>query len=354
MSRDASVRKPIRVLVCDDSQVAREMLTQILSSDAGIEVVGTCADGLEAVGRTAELRPDLVTMDIHMPKLDGVSATEQIMAFTPTPILIVSSSVHESGVGRAFDALAAGALEVMKKPQPAQWADLARIGREIIRTVKILASVRVVTHVRARRRQTRRSSIARSAGGVSVVAIGSSTGGPTALSSVLGALPAGFAAPVVVAQHIAEGFVPGLVDWLGASCDVSVVAACDGQPLLPGTVYFAPTGRNLVIAEGVVRFRERRAGQLYVPSADDLLTSAAQDCGSAALGVLLTGMGADGARGLRAVFEAGGHTIAQDEDTSVVWGMPRAAVEAHAAAQVLALDEIGPGIVDLVGGTRRG
>ena len=347
-------RKPIRVLVCDDSLVAREMLTQILSSDEQIRVVGTAADGLEAVGRTAELRPDLVTMDIHMPKLDGVSATEQIMAFTPTPILIVSSSVHESGVGRAFDALSAGALEVMKKPQPAQWADLGRIGREIIRTVKILSSVRVVTHVRARRRLNRCSSIARSTGGVSVVAIGSSTGGPTALAAVLKVLPSGFAAPVVVAQHIAEGFVPGLVEWLSAACSVPVVAASDRQPLLPGTVYFAPTGSNLVIEGGAVHFRARAPRQLYVPSADDLLRSAAEDCGGAALGVLLTGMGADGALGLRAVRDAGGHTIAQDELTSVVWGMPRAAVEVRAAEQVLALEEIGPEIVGLVGGLRRG
>jgi two-component system, chemotaxis family, protein-glutamate methylesterase/glutaminase len=348
----------IRVLVCDDSLVAREMLTEILGSDAEIQVVGVCRDGQDAVAKAAELAPDLVTMDIHMPGLDGVRATEQIMAYTPTPILVVSSSVHGEGVGRAFDALEAGALEVMRKPEPAEWADMARIGRRMIRTVKILARVQVVRHPKGRR-------VARVAGGevgaggarkrgpgISLVAIGSSTGGPTALSSVLGALPAKLPVPVVVAQHIAEGFVPGLVEWLAGACSIVVRAAEDGEELAPGYAYFAPTGANLVVRGSAVHFAERAPRQLYVPSADDLFASVAAEHGHHAVGVLLTGMGTDGAKGLKALRETGATTIAQDEASSVVWGMPRAAVEAGAASEVLPVSAIGPRVAAIVGSGR--
>jgi two-component system chemotaxis response regulator CheB len=327
------------------------MLSQILSSDPDIEIVGQCRDGLEAVAAVAELKPDLVTMDIHMPRLDGVAAIEQIMAYDPVPILVVSSSVHGEGVGRAFDALSAGALEVMKKPEPAEWADLGRIGRRMIRTVKILARVQVVRHPRARRRPV---GPGRDAAGaprrkVRIVAIGSSTGGPSALVSVLGAFSKDFPVPVVVAQHIAEGFIPGLVEWLGNNCPASVKAADDGEALVAGSVYFAPTGRNLVVDGMTARFVDKAPRQLYVPSADDLLASVAEQHGRGAVGVLLTGMGADGSKGLHAMRVAGATTIAQDEATSVVWGMPRAAVEAGAACEVLPLGAIGPRVAAIVG-----
>ncbi len=221
-------KKHVRVLIADDSLVAREMLATILSSDPEIEVVGQAVDGEEAVAMVARLRPDLVTMDIHMPKLDGLRATEKIMAYTPTPILVVSSSVRGEGVGSAFDALALGALEVIKKPEPRDWADLEKIGREVIRKVKVLANVRVITHIRGRH-ASREAHAARAhgvAGGRSIVAIGSSTGGPSALLAVLGRLPKELKVPVVVAQHIADGFVPGLVSWLNAGCSIDVVARC--------------------------------------------------------------------------------------------------------------------------------
>jgi two-component system, chemotaxis family, protein-glutamate methylesterase/glutaminase len=356
--QDASTRGPIRVLVCDDSVVAREMLVQILDSDPEIQVVGQCVDGAEAVRRVAELQPDLVTMDIHMPVMDGLTATEQIMAFTPTPILVVSSSVHGEGVGRAFDAMTAGALEVMKKPEPIDWADLGRIGRQIIRTVKILARVPVITHVRGKgtakaaaalEAEKRRTLAPRSPGGVSLVAIGSSTGGPSALAAVLGALPASLPVPVVVAQHIAEGFVPGLVNWLATTCDIGVAEAHDGTELAAGTAYFAPTDSNLIV-EGVTAHTVPTGDRLYVPSADVLFSSVATEHRNHGLGVLLTGMGADGADGLRLMREQGAATIAQDEDTSVVWGMPGAAVQCDAAAEVLPLTAIGPRIARLVAG----
>ncbi|MDI6711911.1 MAG: chemotaxis-specific protein-glutamate methyltransferase CheB [Anaerosomatales bacterium] len=335
---------PIRVLVVDDSIVAREMLAQILQSDPGIEVVGVASNGEEAVDAVARLKPDLVTMDIHMPKMDGIAAVEHIMAYTPTPILVVSSSVHGEGVGRAFDALSAGALEVMKKPEPRDWAELDRIAGELIRKVKLLSRVKVITHIRGRRGAGRAAAAVpvpqREPGAASLVAIGSSTGGPSALLSVLAPLPADFPVPVVIAQHIADGFIPGLVSWLDAACKMTVRAAQDGDTVLPGNVYLAPTGRNLVVDAMTLRFKKPGERQLYIPSADTLFESVAKTHGASAIGVLLTGMGDDGARGLKALYETGALTIAQDEATSTVFGMPKAAIDMGAARKVLPVNQI--------------
>ncbi len=347
---------PIQVVVVDDSLVAREMLSQILRSDPGIEVVASVPDGLQAVEAVRNLRPDVVTMDIHMPKLDGLQATERIMAYTPTPILVVSSSVHGEGVGRAFDALSAGALEVMKKPEPRDWADLQRIGAELIRRVKILSRVRVITHLRGRRAGEPGGPPGRTADGVapgadkSIVAIGSSTGGPSALLAVLGGLSADLPVPVVIAQHIADGFVPGLVGWLDSRCAIAVREAESGREVEPGSAYFAPTGRNLEMDGLRTRFSVPLPEQLYIPSADALLRSVARSFGRRAVGVVLTGMGTDGAGGLKSLREAGGATIAQDEATSTVYGMPRAAAESGAAASVLPVERIAGEIERVVRG----
>lgn len=342
--------KKVRVLIADDSLVAREMLAQILSSDPMIEVVGQAKDGEEAVDMVARLRPDLVTMDIHMPKLDGLKATEKIMAFTPTPILVVSSSVHGEGIGRAFDALNLGALEVIKKPEPRDWTDLDRIGRDVIRKVKILSNVRVITHIRGRKDRVPEHVPFERAGRDSraLVAIGSSTGGPSALLTVLGGLAADFPVPIVIAQHIAEGFIPGLVSWLDAGCKIRVVAAQDGQRIEPGTAYVAPTGVNMVVDGGAVRYREPLFSQLYIPSADTLFESVARSHGKRAVGVILTGMGADGAEGLKLLRNTGAATIAQDEATCTVFGMPKAAIEIGAAGDVLSIHKMSAAITELV------
>lgn len=333
----------IRVVIADDSMVAREMLSQILSSDPGIEVIGVAKDGQEAVDLVARLRPDLVTMDVHMPKMDGLQATEQIMAYTPTPILVVSSSVYGEGMGRAFDALAVGALEVIKKPEPKDWQALQAIGQDIIRRVRILSRVRVITHIKGRRAATRREPqepLRAHLRGMQVVAIGSSTGGPSALLSVLGRLSKDFPLPVVVAQHIAEGFVPGLCTWLDAGCKMRVLPAEDGMSIAPGHAYLAATGSNMEIDGLTIRFTKPQPGQLYVPSADTLFDSVARSYGPHALGILLTGMGADGALGLKKLHDLGAPTICQDEATSTVWGMPKAAIDLGAARTVLPVHDI--------------
>ena len=344
-------KKHIRVVIADDSLVAREMLAQILATDPNIEVVGQAKNGQEAVDMVANLRPDLVTMDIHMPVMDGLVATERIMAFTPTPILVVSSSVHGEGMGSAFDALTLGALEVIKKPEPKEWADLERIGRDVLRKVKVLANVRVITHIGGRRGHADRPMGVRPTRMTErrIVAIGSSTGGPSALLAVLAKLPSDFPVPILVAQHIADGFVPGLVSWLDGGSQLKVVAATDGDRPVAGTVYFAPTGRNMVIEGATIRFERSGKGQLYIPSADTLFDSVARSFGERSVGVILTGMGADGAEGLKTMYDKGAATIAQNEDTCTVFGMPRAAIELGAASRVLPIEDIATGILELVG-----
>ncbi len=347
--------RTIRVLIVDDSLVAREMLAQILSTDPEIDVVGMVRDGQEAIDAVAQLRPDLVTMDIHMPKVDGLEATEKIMAYTPTPILVVSSSVYGEGMGRAFDALARGALEVIKKPEPRDWADLETIGKEVIRKVKVLSRIRVITHITGRRPKPSPHTLGTPTGptrlgGRSMVAIGSSTGGPSALLAILGRLTPEFPVPIVIAQHIADGFVPGLVSWLDSGCKISVREAKPGQDVEPGAAYLAPTGRNLSMDGLTIRHTEPLEGQLYIPSADTLFESVARSVGRSAVGVILTGMGADGARGLKYLHDIGGATIAQDEKTSTVWGMPKAAADLGGVDTVLPVHGIAEEILRLVEG----
>jgi two-component system, chemotaxis family, protein-glutamate methylesterase/glutaminase len=346
----------IRVVIVDDSLVAREMLSQILSSDPEIEVVGTAGDGQAGVEMVAKLRPDLVTMDIHMPRMDGLDAVENIMAYTPTPVLVVSSSVHGEGLGGAFEALTAGALEVMKKPEPKDWEDLERIGREIIRKVKLLSRVKVITHIRGRKRMGTSTpapaavSAPPSKAVISLVAIGSSTGGPSALMTLLSGLPKAFPVPVLIAQHIADGFIPGLVEWLDGGCAINVRAAVDGQSVEPGVAYLAPTGNNLEFDGHRTHFTAPKPGQLYIPSADTLFGSVAKSLRSQAVGVILTGMGNDGARGLKSMHDAGAKTIGQDEATSTVYGMPRAAAELGAVDRALPIDKIGAAVIEFVAG----
>lgn len=347
----AVARSKVRVVIADDSLVAREMLSTILTSDPDIEVVGLAKNGTEAVDLVGRLRPDLITMDIHMPEMDGLEAIEKIMAFHPTPILVVSSSVHGEGIGLAFDALDLGALEVIKKPEPRDWADLEHIGSEVLRKVKILARVKVITHIRGRRERRERIEAAVHAGvrECALVAIGSSTGGPSALLSIFEQLPADFPVPIVVAQHIADGFVPGLVSWLNAGSKIEIIAAEEGMIPHSGAAYISPTGVNITFDGKALALRQPTPEQLYIPSADTLFESAAKAYGNRCIGVILTGMGADGARGLKHLHSRGAVTIAQDEATCVVYGMPKAAIDMGAADRVLPIGAIGTALIELLG-----
>jgi two-component system chemotaxis response regulator CheB len=330
---------PVRVLVADDSELFRQVLSRLVAAEPGFEVVGLARDGDAAAREVARLRPDVLTMDLHMPEADGFSGIARIMAETPTPILVLTAN-REEAVG--FRALSLGALDILEKPQ-AQ-TDLEVFGRLLRSRLRLLAGVKVIRHPRGLR--------GRSAGApqrqarAELVAIGASLGGPRALAAVLRALPADFPAPVAVVQHIAEGFTEGLAGWLATEARLPVREARDGDPIRPGVV-IAPTGWHLTVTEGFYRLSDAPPVDTFKPSVTPLLLSVARHYGPRACGVILTGMGRDGALGLKALKDAGGPTLVQDEATSTVFGMPRAAIELGAADRVLPLDDIPRALVEL-------
>ena len=332
--------RPIRVLVADDSELFRELLVRVIAADPAFEVVAVAADGNAAASLARSVRPDVVTMDLAMPDADGFSGIARIMAETPTPILVLTANPEEA-VG--FRALSLGALDILEKPQAT--ADLDEYGQLLRSRLRLLAGVKVIRHLRGLRAQ--RVAPARAAVRPDVVVIGASLGGPRALATLLRGLPGQFPVPVAVVQHIADGFTEGLASWLASESRLDVREAVDGAPLRPGRVLLAPTGRHLLVAEGVARLSDSPPVDTFKPSVTPLFLSAARAYGRRACGVLLTGMGRDGAEGLRAIKDAGGPTIAQDEATSAVFGMPRAAIELGAVDRVLSIEDIPRALVEL-------
>ncbi len=325
--------RPIRVLVADDSELFRELLSSVVAADPAFEVVATAADGNAAATLARQLKPDVITMDLNMPDADGFSGIARIMAETPTPILVLTANKAEL-VG--FKALSLGALDLVEKP--GLGVDLASYGAEIRSRLRLLAGVKVIRHLRGLRGQKREPRLrSRRA---ELVVVGASLGGPRALAALLKALPAGFPAPLAVVQHIADGFTGGLAGWLQQESRLAVREARDGEPLQAGVVLLAPSGRHLVVEEGVARLTDAAPVDTFKPSVTPLFLSAARAYGNRACGVLLTGMGRDGAEGLLAIRQAGGLTVAQDEATSAVFGMPKAAIDLGAVDRVLALDDI--------------
>jgi two-component system chemotaxis response regulator CheB len=344
---------PVRVLVVEDSATVRQRLCEVLGTDAELEVVGVAEDGKRAIELCQELRPDVIAMDMMLPVMSGLAATEYVMAHCPTPILIVSSSTNRGELFKTYDALAAGAVDVLEKPRGDEvdgaWE------RKFVATVKLIARIRVITHPRGRLNSRHREEgteppvlPARPAlrRPYAVVAIGASTGGPGALVEVLRALPPAFSLPVLVVLHIAEPFGVAFADWLDGQTSRRVRYAEDGQTVssASGRVVMAPPGRHLVVRNDRLHLTRDPERHSCRPSVDVLFESVAREYGSAAAACLLTGMGRDGAAGLLSVREHGGLTIAQDEATSVVYGMPREAVLLGAADRVLPLGGIGPAI----------
>lgn len=332
--------KRIRVLVVDDSEVQRQLLMDALRTDPELEVVGVAADGEEAVRLAAGLRPDVITMDLQMPRLNGAQATSRIMQETPTPIVVVSASVTKTDQSDAYAALDAGALAAL--PKPVERQDAANL----CQTVKSMAHVKMVRRWAPERLRPPRacrggapSPPVPAPSAVSVVAIGSSTGGPQALHQVLGALPAGYGIPVLVVQHIAPGFAEGLVEWLAGSVKLPIKLAADGDRVSRG-IFVAPTGRHLTVRAGQVVLSEEPPIGEHRPSVTMLFRSVAREYGNRSVGVLLTGMGDDGAVGLRDIKRAGGRTIAQDAESSTVFGMPAAAIALGVVDQVLSLEAV--------------
>jgi two-component system, chemotaxis family, protein-glutamate methylesterase/glutaminase len=330
--------RDVRVLIADDSVVVRRVVKQMLESDEGIRVIGMAASGAEAVELTAQLRPDLITMDLMMPGMDGLEATARIMAQYPTPVLFFSSFFDHDGMHSRFDALAAGALDVLEKPTlvpDERWS--AQAGA-LVKRVKALAQVPVVAHIRGSHvlagQRSRTFASARSA--VEVVAIGVSSGGPRVVDEILSALPREFELAILVVQHMAEGFMGGLVSWLQPRCALPMKVAEEGDTVRPGHVLFAPDSAHLtLLPTGRVQLSAADPVNGLRPSVDVAFASVASVYKARAAGIVLTGMGADGAAGLLAIRDAGGLTMVQDEASCVVFGMPRAAIQRGAAQRVL-------------------
>ena len=326
----------IRVLVADDSATLRDALARLLGEDPEISIVGQARDGVEAVSLARALRPDVITMDVNMPRLDGLGATAAIMADSPARILVISGA-HEQEL--TFKAMAAGALELIAKPAS---GDLREWGRKVLQSIRLMAEVPVVRRPRARARPMPYVAPA----GADVIAIVASTGGPQAIAQILADVPEGLNAPILVAQHIADGFTAGLVSWFGTCGGAKVAVARDGQTPQRGTVYLPPDGCDLEVDTGGI-LRTPRAGGPHHPSGNRLLQSLARAYGTRAAGFVLTGMGDDGAQGLLALRNAGGATFAQDESTSAVYGMPQAALACGAVRSQLAVEQIAPAILSL-------
>jgi two-component system chemotaxis response regulator CheB len=337
----ASAERAIRVLVADDSEIFRELLSRVIASDAAFEVVGAAGDGNSAAAMARELKPDVITMDLNMPDADGFSGIARIMAETPTPILVLTADRQEV-VG--FRALSLGALDILEKP--AASADLGDYGQVLRSRLRLLAGVKVIRHLRGLRE--RRGAPQVIPGRAELVVIGASLGGPRALATLLKGLPKEFPVPVAMVQHIADGFTEGLASWLAQESKLDVHEAEDGEPLRAGRVLLAPTGRHLVLAKGVAHLSDAAPVDTFKPSVTPLFLSAAKTYGARCCGVILTGMGRDGAEGMKALKEAGAHTIAQDEATSAVFGMPRAAIEMGVVDRVLPLDEISRALLEVV------
>ncbi len=344
----------LRTLIVEDSLTMRKFIRAGLETDPEIEVVGEAENGEVAVDLCRRLQPHVITMDMMMPKMNGLETTEQIMAYFPTPILIVSSSFNRGEVFRTYDALAAGAVDVLEKPLGTEtdgvWA------QKLISTLKIVSRIKVITHPRAKLHRTKwstpESRIENEYSKPRCVAIGVSTGGPSALSTILGELPADFPVPILLVMHIGNAFDLSFAEWLDGQSSVRVRVAVDGELLPPvGTpiIIMAPPSRHLVLRQGRLRLTDAPERHSCRPSVDVLFESIAAEVGDQTIAILLTGMGRDGAAGLLAIKAAGGTTIAQDEASSVIFGMPREAILLGAAGSVLSLEEMAPMLVALAG-----
>jgi two-component system, chemotaxis family, protein-glutamate methylesterase/glutaminase len=351
----ATAKRRIRVLIVDDSALVRSLLTDILRSDPAIEVVGVASDAHAAREKIKQLNPDVLTLDVEMPKMDGITFLKNLMRLRPMPVVMVSS-LTERGADVTLDALAIGAIDYLPKPKIDLAATLKDYSEELIEKIKIAsrASVRALDPHRAATlgvhpRYSTDAVLPKTSGAAHlrttdrIIAIGASTGGTEAIKAVLTKLPPDTPG-VVIAQHIPKAFSTPFANRMNDCCQMTVYEAEDGQQVLAGHAYIAPGDRHLMVvrdgARYVLRLDDGVPVNRHKPSVDVLFRSVAQNAGRNAIGVILTGMGKDGARGLKEMLDAGSQTIAQDEATSVVWGMPGEAVSLGAAQHVIPLDSV--------------
>lgn len=338
----------IKVLVIDDSAFSRQAITRMLTTSPIVDVVGVARDGEEALRKTFELQPDLITLDLEMPKMDGFTFLRIVMAKRPTPVMVISGRSGEEDV---FKALELGAVDFIAKPKPHAAPELVDIEHELIRKVHAIRELRI-EKVRERLSAMPATVSRRRPGGEvsasKIVVIGSSTGGPAALMQIFGAFPEAPRCAFLVAQHMPEGFTRGFAERLDRLTPLHAIEARGGEVPQPGTILVAPGGSHLELenSEGIVATRvvEQRGRDKYTPSVDKLFESAAKCFGTDVLAVVLTGMGDDGRKGVAAVSEAGGKVIAESEETAVIFGMPQQAIRTGVVDQVLSLGEIATAI----------
>ncbi|MEA3177786.1 MAG: two-component system, chemotaxis family, protein-glutamate methylesterase/glutaminase [Gammaproteobacteria bacterium] len=338
----------IRVLVVDDSPTTRYHLVEVLRSDPELEVCGGAEDGKRAIELCRTLRPDVITLDMVLPIMSGVAITEYVMAYCPTPILIVSSSTNRGELHKTYDALVAGAVDVFEKPTGTEPDGVWE--RELISRVKLVSRVSVITHIRGKLSSSWRPAVSpanvESHSGAArkhIITIGGSTGAPAAIVEILRGLPIGFSIPILLVIHIGVSFSAAFAEWLNGQSRLRVRYATDGEPLPTRGqvgVVMAPPGFHLVVGHRKLRVTCEPERNSCRPSVDVLFESLAQEHGPDCVACLLTGMGRDGAAGLLALRRAGALTIAQDEASCVIFGMPREAIEMGAVDRILSLDQI--------------
>jgi two-component system chemotaxis response regulator CheB len=357
-------QRVITVVVTDDSAFMRRAIQKMLEKEPEIRVVGTAASGEEGIAMVERLKPDVVTMDVEMPGIGGLEAARAIVERRGPPIIMVSALTRD-GAETTLRALELGAVDFIPKPDSAL-IDIVNVQRELVEKVKHFGSRGAYLRAMRETLRIQRGALADArpappqpppstarAGAFACVAIGTSTGGPVALSQILPKLPAGFPVPIVVVQHMPPGFTRPLAERLDATSRIDVVEGADGMALAPGTAIVAPAGKQLrlVRSQGAVRVALGDDAQrsLHVPSVDAMTASVGETYGPGALGVILTGMGHDGVQGLRVLKDRGGYVLGQDEASSVVYGMPRAAAVAGLVDRVVALDAVGRTLCELTG-----
>ena len=345
----------IKVLIVDDSALIRKILSEIIHTAPGMEVVGTASDPHIAREKIKKLSPDVLTLDIEMPKMDGISFLKKIMSLRPMPVIMIST-LTEKGAQVTMEALSIGAFDFIPKPKMDEQNKLLSYQQEIIGKIRAAANSNIAQIDRGQRKKPKRTTTSELAGYIPysgfMLAIGASTGGTEAIKDVLMGMPAN-CPPIVIAQHIPESFSASFARRLNSCCPIHVHEAVNGENILPGHAYLAPGSEHLYIKKkGAGYVCQLSAGELvnrHRPSVDVLFESVAKECGNKVSAALLTGMGADGAKGLLQIKQAGGYTVVQDEATSVVWGMPGVAVSMHAHKEELPLLKVAGGMLKYSG-----
>lgn len=347
--------KKVSVLIVEDSQSASDLMSWIIGQDESMTVSGVARNGQEAVEMTCRLRPDVVTMDVVMPVMDGLEATRQIMKRCPTPIVIVSAIYDAKNSVQNFEALCAGALVLLHKPVLA--GESTGDWRRLLTTLKVMSRVDISRHAAPTTHALMPPAViapqaeARKAATGRAVVVGASTGGPRVLATLLGSLPANFPVPILAVQHIAPGFLPGMVEWLGGLSSLRVKVAEQGEPCRPGVVYFAPDGYHMGITRDLtIALLSAPPIHGACPSIAHLFESAARLLGRQCVGVLLSGMGEDGAKELGLIRTAGGLTIVESPESAIMPGAPQEAVKQGAAVQALPVQSIAECLVKSIGG----